>query len=80
MPDLTYTLNASRKEAINEIDCDWYQKELSMQMRMARYRQKGKRVMRIERTLIRNQTDQQTWQVKVSKVHELLCKVHDNED
>ena len=36
--------------------------------------------MRIERTLKRNQTDQQTWQVKVSKINELICKVHDNED
>ena len=37
VPDLTYTLNAFWKEAVNETDCDWYQKELSMQMRMARY-------------------------------------------
>ena len=37
VPDLTYALNAFWKEAMNEIDCDWYQKEFSMQMRMARY-------------------------------------------
>ena len=37
VPDLTYTLNAFQKEPINEIECDGYQKELSMQMRMARY-------------------------------------------
>ena len=37
-------------------------------------------IVRKEKTLRKNQTDQQTWQVKVSKVNELLCKVHDNED
>ena len=36
--------------------------------------------MRIEGTLKRNQTDQQTWQVKVSEINELLCKIQDNED
>ena len=51
-----------------------------MQMRMARCCQKGKREMRIERTLKRKQTDQQTWQVKTSKVNKLLCKAHNNED